>query len=99
MDIDELVPAGGGSLRERRVFHAGQQVATFTTPPDHRPNELWKHGTRTTDATRDGSQGEPLGSYRPGHGLEHEPEDKPEREAFDTVKTAGMVRAALRPGG
>ncbi|HET9081110.1 MAG TPA: hypothetical protein VFO01_11440 [Trebonia sp.] len=99
MDMQDLTPAGSGSLRAPVTGPHGQTVAQFTIPPDHRPDELWEHGTRTTDATRGGSQGEPLGRYQPGHGLEHEPEDKPERESFDMVKTAGMVRAALRPGG
>lgn len=54
--------------------------------------------------SRNGTQGDPYGDYRPGRPIEHEPVDQAERyaehvaqDASHTV-AAGQVRAALRPG-
>jgi hypothetical protein len=68
------------------------------------PDAIWEPFTRTTGMTREGQQGDPLGGYRPGHGLEHEPVDQAERNSEHTVQhaaftnTASQIRAALRPG-
>jgi hypothetical protein len=96
MDLDEMTPAGGGSLRGPAAPPAREPVATFTRPPDLSLDEIW-HGGRTTDATRGGTQGIPFG-YRPGHSLGHEPIARAERGAFDVADTAGSIRTALRPG-
>jgi hypothetical protein len=101
MDLEDLTPAGG-SLRVPVIGHRGQVVAQFTVSATPRPDELWEHGKRATDATRDGTQGSPMGSYRQGHSLEHEPVDKAERGSQhvvqDVAEHAARIRAALRPG-
>ena len=100
MDLDDLTPAGGGSLRRPVLGPHGAPVATFTAPPGLSLDEIW-HGGRTTGMTRDGRQGDPLG--QPGHGLEHEPTDTAEKasqhlvQRFDHAQTATTIRAALRP--
>ncbi|WP_300609943.1 hypothetical protein [Trebonia sp.] len=105
MDMDDFTPALGGSLRIPVTAHRGQVVAQFTVPATPHPDELWNAHTRMTDATRDGSQGDPLGDYRPGHGLEHEPLDDAEKasqhtaqNAWSLTETARGIRAALRGG-
>jgi hypothetical protein len=104
MDMDDLTPASTGSLRQPVTPPAREPVATFTMPPALSLDEIW-HGrptTRLTDATRGGSQGDPFGGYRPGHGLEHEPVDGAERDAQHTAQNAAhlvaatQIRAALR---
>jgi hypothetical protein len=74
-------------------------VAQFTPTQTTDPADLW-HGGRTTDVTRDGQQGSPLGL--PGH-LEHEPVDDAERgsqhtvqRAYSFAETASQIRSALR---
>lgn len=102
MDLDNLVPAGGGTLSRPVLGPHGAPVATFTPAPDLALDEIW-HGGRTTGMTRDGIQGAPLG-YQPGHGIEHEPLDQDEKQSqhlvqrFDHAQTATTIRAALRPG-
>jgi hypothetical protein len=101
MDLDNLVPQGGGSL-SRPVFGPhGQVVATFSAPQTPDPAALWEPH-KTTDATRGGSQGNPFG--RPG-GIEHEPLDNSEKASghlvqnvASHVQAAGDIRSALRPG-
>ena len=103
MDLDTLVPDGGGSLSRPVLGPHGRPVATFTPPPDLALDEIW-HGGRTTDLTRDGTQGAPFG--QPGHALEHEPLNQAEKDSEHTVQKAArphieaatQVRAALRPG-
>lgn len=103
MNIDDpdLTPAGG-TLSRPVIGPRRQIVAQFTPTQTTDPADLWQPFTRTTDATRDGSQGAPLG--QPGHGLEHEPTDTAEKasqhlvQRFDHAQTATTIRAALRPG-
>lgn len=91
MDLDDFVPAGGGSLRTR-VVHNGQTVATFSTPALNLDEHFQQAHLR---------------SLRPGHGLEHEPLNQAERASektaqnaagFDHAETSRMIRSALRPG-
>lgn len=101
MDLDTLVPAGGGSLSRPVLGPHRVPVATFTPAPDLALDEIW-HGGRTTGMTRDGLQGAPFG---PGHSIEHEPLDTAEKDsehtmhkAFSLHDTGGQIRSALRPG-
>ena len=105
MDLDTLVPAGGGSLSRPVLGPHRQVVASFTPHQATDPDAIWEPFTRTTETTRGGQQGAPLG-YRPGHGLEHEPLDQDERNSdhlvqnvFSLHDTGGQIRSALRPGG
>jgi hypothetical protein len=103
MDMQDITPAGTGSLSGPAAPPSREPVATFTAPPALSLDAIW-HGrptARMTDATRGGSQGDPFGGYQPGHGLEHEPTDDAERDAQHTVQNAGVVagqqiRSALR---
>lgn len=103
MDINDFTPANSGSLSAPAAPRPIQSVATFSPPRQLQLDEIW-HGQRATALTSDGSQGDPYGSARPGHGLEHEPVDTAERESQDTAQgfdlhgAAGSIRAALRPG-
>jgi hypothetical protein len=103
VDLSELTPSGGGNLSCPVMGPHGRPVATFTPAETPDPADLWEPFTRTTDRTRDASQGDPFG--RPGHGLEHEPVDRAERDAQKTAQsaagfqqTATQIRAALRGG-
>ena len=94
-------PRGGGDLSRPVLGPRRQIVATFTPTQTTDPADLWQPFTRTTDATRDGRQGDP---FQPGHGIEHEPLDQDEKDSEHTVQIAAphavagsMVRAALRP--
>ena len=105
MDLDTLVPAGGGSLSRPVLGPRRQIIGTFTPAQTPDPGDLWEPLTRTTGITAGGQQGDPFGGYRPGHGLEHEPLDSAEKagqhtaqSAYSFAETAGQVRAALRPG-
>jgi hypothetical protein len=105
MNLDDLTPDGGGSLRRPVLGPHGRAVATFTAHETPDPASLWTPFTRTTEQTRDGQQGSPLGGYQPGHGLEHEPLDRAERDSdhlvqnvYSHAQTARQIRAALRGG-
>lgn len=104
MDLDTLVPAGGGSLSRPVLGPHRQAVATFTQTETPHPDDIWEPLSRVTGMTADGQQGDPLGGYQPGRSIEHEPVDDAERDSQHTVQraysfaeTAGQVRAALRP--
>jgi hypothetical protein len=104
IDDSDLLPVGGGNLRASADPPVRQQVATFTPTRSQHPNEIWPAFGRMNDMTRNGSQGLPFGSYRPGRPLEHEPVDRSERDAEHTAQSAfhavaaGQVRTALRGG-
>jgi hypothetical protein len=95
----DLTPAG--ALAGPAAPLTREPVAMFTRPRDLTLDEIW-HGQRTTDLTRDGSQGEPLG--RPGRSIEHEPVQQAERDSQHVAQSAShlvvgaSVRAALRGG-
>jgi hypothetical protein len=105
MNIDDpdLTPTGGTLSRPVLGPHR-RVVATFTPTQTPDPADLWEPFSRTTDQARDGQQGDPLGGYRPGHGIEHEPVDDAERasqhtvQRFDHVQAANQIRSALRGG-
>jgi hypothetical protein len=103
MDLDDLTPAGEGSLRRPVLGPHRVPVAQFTHTQTTDPAELWQPFTRTTDATRGGIQGAPLGG--PGHGIEHKPLDQAEKQSqhlaqnvFNHAETASTIRSAPRPG-
>jgi hypothetical protein len=103
MDLEDLTPAGGGSLSRPVLGPHGRPVVTFTAPPALHPDELWTPLSRTNDMTSGGVQGAPFG--RPGYALEHEPLDTAEKQsgqlvqkAFSLHDTGGQIRSALRPG-
>lgn len=105
MDLDTLVPAGGGSLSRPVMGPHRVPVATFTPAQTPHPDAIWEPLSRVTGMTADGQQGDPLGGYRLGHGLEHEPLDTAEKDSEHTVQkafslhdTVGQIRSALRPG-
>jgi len=41
MDLDDLTPVGGGSLRGRHVYATGEPVATFRPTQAVHPDEYW----------------------------------------------------------
>jgi len=104
MDLEDLAPSGASLRTTIRPAASAAPVATFTHTRAVDPAELWQPH-KTTDTTRDGSQGSPFG--QPGHGLEHEGTDADEKASDDLVQniaqqheqTANSVRAVLRPGG
>jgi len=86
MDLDDLTPMGGGSLRMPVTGPHRQTVAQFTLTRHVDPAEAWRPLTRMNDVTRGGQQANPYGSF--GHGLEHEPVDRAERLSMHTAKSA-----------
>jgi hypothetical protein len=103
IDDADVIPVGGGSLRQPAEPPVRQTVATFTPTRTQHPDELWTPMTRVTTATRGGFQGQPFGAYRVGHGLEDEPVTRNGRDSQHTVQAAhvvaaSQVRAALRGG-
>jgi hypothetical protein len=96
MDIQDFVPAGGGSLRGRAVPEA-EPVATFTPTQTVHPDEYWHPWGGELDAGRAPSlvssaddQAGQRGDARPG---------RPGTSAGDGYSfqtTARMVRSALR---
>jgi hypothetical protein len=97
MDLDDMTPAGGGFLRRAIRGPHGRPVATFTAPATPDPSDIWEPFTRPTSATADGTQGDPLGGYRPGRSIEHEPVDNAEKASEHTARAAAQIRAALGP--
>ena len=98
MNLDDMTPVGGGTLRQPTCPRAGRAV--HADPDPAHPDEIWQPLGRVADITRGGVQGSPFGGYRPGHGLEHESVDKAERAAQNASHTvaAARVRAPVRPG-
>jgi hypothetical protein len=88
MDIDDLVPAGGGSLR-RSVLHGGRALATFTQVPLNH-DETWQASTGLNS------------EFHTARGAfdSQQEEEKPGQpgDAFDFRTTARTIRSALRPG-
>jgi hypothetical protein len=113
MDLRDPTPAGS-ELRLPVPGPGGRAVAQFTPTRHVNPAEVWEPFSRPTSQSSDGSQGNPLGSFRPGRDLEHEPVDQTERMAQRTAQTAAKdqdgpqlpahaqvasgIRAALRRG-
>jgi hypothetical protein len=101
LDDADLTPAAGKLRRPVQVHR--QTVAQFTPTATLDPAEVWEPFSRPTFDTTDGTQGNPLGSFRPGRSIEHEPMDNAERDAQRTAQQAShvgaaqQVRAALRP--
>jgi hypothetical protein len=87
MNIDELTPAGASLRTVLNPAASAEPVATFTATPTPDPAELWAPFTKPTSMTSDGTQGNPLGSFRPGHGLEHESANASERMAQHVAQT------------
>jgi hypothetical protein len=87
MDMDDLTPAGSGSLRFPVPGPSGRTVATFTPTRSVHPDEIWQPFTRLASMTTDGTQGNPFGSYRPGRFIVHEPVDRAERMAMHTAQS------------
>jgi hypothetical protein len=100
MDLDDLTPVGGSSLRGPAAPAVREPVATFTLTRAVHPDEIWSpRGSEIASPQR------PL-SPAPGHGFEHEPVNRAERDAQQTAQNAGQsladhaasIRATLRPG-
>jgi hypothetical protein len=85
MTDPDLSPSGA-SLPRPVAGPMRQTVAQFTATRNVDPSEIWEPFSRPTMQTSDGSRGNPYGSFRMGHGLEHEPVDRAERMA--TARTA-----------
>jgi len=102
MDLDDMTPAGGGSLRGASRLTLSEPVATFTPTITLHPDEIWhpRGGELSAgrpwraDSNLSGSQfgGAAAESARPAMasagGLDDMPADNVGR----------TVRAALRPG-
>lgn len=94
VNLDDLTPAGSGSLADPTAPPSREPVATFTPTAYAQPDAIW-----SPRAHEIAPPGRPL----PGHGFEHEPLGGAERTAQHTAgdvgdyETAvGRVRAALR---
>jgi hypothetical protein len=87
MNIDELTPAGASLRTVLNPAASAEPVATFTATRTPDPSEAWEPFSRPTSMTSDGTQGNPLGSFRPGHGLEHESANASERMAQHVAQT------------
>ena len=108
LDDDDLTPSGAGPLSGPAASPTREPVATFTPTAYTHPDDIWPAFgglNRTTELSRGGSQGNPLGGYRPGRSIEHEPVDRAERDAQQTAQNAthfethaAYVRAGLRGG-
>jgi hypothetical protein len=83
MDIQDLVPAGGGSLRGRPVPAPRQTVATFTPTRTLHPDEIWS--PRSHDIGR-----------RTGRQEHHDRQEHADQAPHE--ETARMICSALRPG-
>jgi hypothetical protein len=102
MDIQDLVPVGGGSLRD---FHmAGSEpVATFTQTQTTHPDEIWhplggefEQGRAPSLVSSADEQGQATQQ------AESRQQGRPSTDAGDGYSfhsTARMVRSSLRPGG
>jgi len=97
MDLadSDLMPAGASLPRPVLGPHR-VPVATFTPAVTPDPAGLWAPFTRTTAVTREGQQGSPLGGYRPGRSIEHEPVNRSERLAMKTAQSAASYAGAER---
>jgi hypothetical protein len=98
MDLDDLTPALGGSLRGPITPRVSEPVATFTPTGITHPDQIW-----SPRGSEIGPQQRPLTQPAQfGRSIEHEPVNTSERTAQGTVQTiadhAAGIRAALRPG-
>lgn len=96
VNLDDLTPAGSGSLAGPAAPPSREPVATFTQTRITHPDEIWSPR---------GSEITPPGRPLPGHGFEFEPVSRAERAAQHTAQDVGdyqaaaaSVRVALRPG-
>lgn len=88
MNLEDLTPAGGGSLRALVASPACEPVATFTRPVVQHPDETWNpRGSEIAPPQR------PL-TPAPAHGFEHEPVNRAERAAQHTAQNASDFHAA-----
>ena len=90
----DLTPAGG-ALRDSADSAVRQPVATFSHPAARPadPRQIWPDWSRPTTMTRGGTQGDPLGSYRPGGSIEDEPLTENERASGHVAQDAAHVTA------
>lgn len=93
MDIQDFVPANGGSLRDRRTHTTREPVATFTAPQPWNLDGLHQHA-QVRAALRPGYRGD--GPPPPGS-------REDERKAAHVAMTpheevARTIRSAVRPG-
>jgi hypothetical protein len=88
VDMDDLTPAGAGSLRDRTHRVGRQTVATFTPPRTVHPDEIWN------------PRGAEITGHRPWRSASKAHHQEPKHaEHTPHQETARMVRAALRPEG
>lgn len=96
MDLDTLVPAGGGSLSRPVPPRVSEPVATFTQTRAMHPDEIW--------SPRGSEIGPPQRPLSPPVSYESASAERPvarEHMGDDIpghLLAAAQVRAALRPG-
>lgn len=93
MDMDDLTPAGSGSLRRALRPGTPEPVATFTPTRTVHPDEHWQHA-QIRAALRSGYRED--GPPRPGS---REDQGKAGHVAITPhEEVARTIRSALRPG-
>jgi hypothetical protein len=86
MDLDDLTPAGSGSLRDGTHRIARQTVATFTPTRTMHPDQIWNPRSREIYGHRPWRAGSTDDRRTDGHAGRFSHED-----------AGRTVRAALRP--
>jgi hypothetical protein len=85
MDLDDLTPTRGGSLRGALRPATREPVATLTPTRTLHPDQIWSPRSREIHGHR---------PWRPGSQADHREPKHAERTPH--VEAARMVRAALR---
>lgn len=95
MDLDTLVPAGGGSLSRPVTPRVSEPVATFTQTRAMHPDEIWSpRGSEIAPPQRPLTQ--PAQLYQRAES--ERPAERQHGLALPHAEAAAQVRAALRPG-
>lgn len=94
MDLDSLVPAGGGSLRAPVMPRVIEPVATFTQTRAMHPDEIWSpRGSEIAPPQRPLPQ--PTQFYQ--HAESEHPVQRQLGPSLPHAEAGGQVRSALRP--
>jgi hypothetical protein len=97
MNLDDLVPQGGGSLRAPAAPPVREPVARFSVPDVVHPDELWGPGVRGSELA---PPQRPL--TQPVQFYQHAGERLVRASHTDALsphaEAAAQIRAAIRPG-
>jgi hypothetical protein len=87
--MDEVTPAGSGSLRDAVRPASREPVATFTPTRTVHPDQIWSPRSREIHGHR---------PWRPGSQADHREPEHAGRPVHPGEDVARTVRAVLRPG-